>query len=136
MKNHLKSAVLTLIGAFCLNAQIVNQIDANISHSFMIGNNTLPAGAYTFRIVGDSGLSLMRVTDQNGKTIEFRVRTTTADHRPRHSELVFRRYGDTEILTKIFEKGIPDGSRVIETNKQEASLAKQNRAIEHSEEQK
>jgi hypothetical protein len=136
MKNHLKAMVLILVSAFFLNAQIVNRIEANINHSFLIGNNTLPPGQYTFRMVPESELALMTVTDQNGKTIEFRVHATTANHSPRHSELVFRKYGDTEILTKIFEKGLPDGSEVVETNKQEASLAKQGRAIEHSEEQK
>jgi hypothetical protein len=136
MKNHLKAAMLIGISAFFLNAQIVNRIEANVSHSFMIGNNTLPAGQYTFRMVPESDLALMTVTDQNGKSVEFRVRAATAGHTPRHSELVFRKYGDTEILIKIFERGLPDGSEVIETNKQEAVLAKQGRAIEHSEEQK
>jgi hypothetical protein len=132
----MRSTLLILASAFLLNAQIVNRIEANISHSFIIGNNTLPPGQYTFRMVPESDLSLMTVTDQNGKSIEFRVRAATMDHSPRHSELVFRKYGDTEILTKIFEKGLPDGSAVVETNKEEASLAKQGKAIEHSEEQK
>jgi hypothetical protein len=145
MKNHLKTLASVLVsllfvsaGAPWLNAQIMNPIRAHVEHSFIIGNTTLPPGEYTFRMMQDSELSVMTATSENDKTtVEFIVRETTADHTPTHSELAFRKYGNTEFLSKIFEGGSKSGAEVTETSRQEARLAKQmQHATEHSEEQK
>jgi hypothetical protein len=135
MKSYLGTLAVVLASASFAHAQITDDIKANITHTFMIGNQTLPPGSYTFHMVQASNLSLMRVTGKDGKTDEFTVRATTMTHSPRHSELIFRKYGDTEILVKVFERGQTDGAEVAEIPKQEASLAKQGRAVEHSEEQ-
>jgi len=124
-------------GALSLNAQITNPIQAHINHTFVIGDKTLPPGDYTFRMEKSSGLNVMRVENQRGDNIaQFEVRETTADHRPRHSELVFRKFGDTEFLSKIFEGGSKTGSELTETSKQEARMVSQGQhALEHTEEQ-
>jgi len=79
----------------------------------------------------------MRVENQRGDNVaQFEVREATANHRPAHSELVFRRYGNTEFLSKIFEGGSRTGSELTETSKQEASMVSQGQhAMEHTEEQ-
>lgn len=125
-------------GALFLNAQITNAIQARIDHSFVIGDKVLPAGDYTFRMEKNSGLNVMRVENQRGDNVaQFEVRETTANHRPAHSELVFRRYGNTEFLRKIFEGGSKTGSELTETSKQEASMASAGQhALEHTEEQR
>jgi len=125
-------------GAQALNAQIVDTIHARVGHSFVIGDQTLPPGEYTFRVTTNPDQSLMTAISENGKTsAQFLVRQSVDKHRPNHSELVFRRYGNTEFLSKIFEVGSKDGVAVIESSKQEAHLINEGQqALEHSEEQK
>ena len=125
-------------GASRLNAQIINEIRAHIDHSFIIGDTTLPPGDYAFRMIQDSDLSAMNVTSENDKIgEEFIVRDTVGDHTPTHTEIVFRKYGNTEFLSKIFEAGSKSGVEVTETSRQEARFVKQHqRAMEHTEVQK
>jgi hypothetical protein len=125
-------------GASGLNAQITNAIQAHMDHTFIIGDTTLPPGDYTFRMMHNSDLSVMTATNANDKTsVEFIVRQTVADHNPRHSELVFRKYGNTEFLSKLFEKGSKIGAELTETNREEARVAKNGlHGMEHTEEQK
>ena len=109
MTSHLKTlapVLLLAFGAPWLNAQITNDVKAHVEHSFMIGNTTLPPGDYTFHMVQDSNLSLMRATNDGTKaSVEFVIRQTVDKHRPAHSELVFRKYGNVEVLHKVFERG-------------------------------
>jgi len=145
MKSTVRTLALTAVSLFLVTAgapwlksQITNDIRAHVDHSFMIGDKTLPPGDYTFRMMQGTDLSVMSVMDSNGKGIaEFGVRATIDNHRPKHSELVFRRYGNTEFLNKIFEVGSKTGVQLTETSKQEASLVEQGQhAMEHSEEQR
>jgi hypothetical protein len=143
----MKSCVKTLVffgvlflvtGASWLNAQVTNAVRAHINHSFVIGNTTYPPGDYTFRVVQDSDLSIMNVEGNNNKiNSEFLVRQAMDDHTPRHTEVLFRKYGNTEFLSKIFESGSKSGEEVTETSRQEARFVKDGQhPIEHSEEQK
>ena len=123
-------AALVLLGAICTthlaNAQIINQIDADITHAFVIGNTTLPPGKYTFRMLPDSDLSAMTVTSADGKhSVEFLVRESQANHTPQHSELVFACYGQKEFLTRVLEQGSKIGVAVAELSRQELRLQKQ-----------
>jgi hypothetical protein len=144
MKSHLRTLAPVLAGLFFvtagaagLNAQITNPIRAHIGHSFMIGDKTLPPGDYTFRMMDNSDLSVMTVSSDDNKVNEvFNVERAIDNHRPKHSELVFRKFGDTEFLSKIFETGSKSGVELTESRKQEARLASQGqRAVEHMEEQ-
>ncbi|HEV3513626.1 MAG TPA: hypothetical protein VGS05_18090 [Candidatus Sulfotelmatobacter sp.] len=134
----LVSVLFVSAGIPWLNAQIIEAIRAHVDHSFIIGDTTLPPGDYTFRMAQDSDLAVMTATSENDKTnVGFVVRETIADHTPTHSELAFRKYGNTEFLSKIFERGSKSGVEVTETSRQEARLAKQmQHATEHTEEQK
>ena len=145
MKKHLRtlapalaSLLFVAAGAPWLHGQIAEAIRAHVDHSFIIGNTTLPPGEYTFRMMQDSDLEVMTATSERDKTsVDFIVRETTADHTPSHSELVFRKYGSTEFLSKIFEGGSKSGGEVTETSRLEARLAKRmQHATEHTEEQK
>jgi len=80
----------------------------------------------------------MIATNQNGTNVaEFLVRQSVDNQTPNHSEIVFRKYGNTEFLSKIFEVGSKDGVAVMEHSKQEAQLINEGQeALEHIEEQK
>lgn len=142
MTHHLKTSALLLCilaaAATGLNAQVVNDIRAHIDHSFVIENTTLPPGDYVFRPSRSSDLSAMTVSSANDKiNEEFLVREAIDDHTPTHSELVFRKYGDTEFLSKIFENGSKIGLEVTENSRQEARFAQQHQhPSEHTEVQK
>jgi hypothetical protein len=131
------SLPLVTAGAARLHAQITNPIQAHVSHSFVIGDKTLPPGDYTFRVESNTDLGVMEVQSKNGEHVaQFNVRQSVDNHRPRHSELVFRKFGDTEFLSKVYEAGSKNGVSLTETSKQEAQLASTGqRAIEHTEEQ-
>lgn len=119
------------------NAQITNEIRAHLDHSFVIGEKTLPPGEYTFRISQGSNLSEMTARSEDGKNAAtFLVRESIDDQRPAHSELVFRKYGDTEFLSKLYQGGSKIGVSLTETSKQEKEMAKQGQPTEHTEEEK
>jgi len=145
MKSRLRTFAATLVGLIflsagptCSNAQISKGIRAHLVHSFMIGNTLLPPGEYTFRMVDEADFSAMTATSEHYKTsVDSLVKEAKDDHVPSHSQRVFRKYGNTEFLSKIFEAGSKDGAAVTERSKQEARLMEQGQqALEHSEEQK
>lgn len=69
--------------------------------------------------------------------VDFLVGEAVLDDTPRHSQLVFRKYGNKEFLTKVFESGSKNGVELTETSRQEQRLIKQGEhGEEHTEEQK
>ena len=143
MKSHVRTLPPALIiffavaAALTLNAQITNAIQADVDHSFVVGDKTLPPGEYTFRMT-DSDESLMIATSHDGTNFaQFLVRQSIDGHRASHSELVFHKYGDTEFLNKVFQAGSRNGLAVTEPSKREAQLINEGQqALEHSEVQK
>jgi hypothetical protein len=117
------------------NAQIMNDIDATINHSFIVSTKTLPPGKYVFHMNQDSGGMVMTVRSADGKHAdEFMVRASQASTMPAHTELIFNRYGQTEFLQKIYETGSTSGVAITESSKEEKKLAAQGQhPVEHSE---
>lgn len=117
------------------SAQIVNAIDANIPHSFIVSSKTLPPGKYTFRMSQGSSGSIMTVTSADGKsTDEFLVQQAQAQSTPAHTELIFNRYGKKEFLSKVFESGNPAGVGVADVSQEEKQMQAQGqKPITHTE---
>ena len=108
------------------SAQIVNAVDANIPHSFVVSSKTLPPGKYTFRMSQGSAGSVMTVTSADGKSSdEFLVQQAQASSTPAHTELIFNRYGKKEFLSKVFEGGNPAGVGVADVSQEEKQLQAQ-----------
>lgn len=130
-------SVFILVGCTNANAQIDHPITANITHKFVIGNTTLPAGKYMFRMEGNTDLMVMEATNQSNDTsVQFMVRQSTDEHRPSHTELVFRKYGNDEFLSKMYLSGSRAGAAVAEPSRLEERLKKEGqKAAEHTEEQ-
>ncbi len=118
-------------------AQIMNPIEANIQHPFVVNNTTLPPGHYIFRIIGQTDQGAMRVSSVDGKmSSDFLVRASIDEHTPKHSELVFNRYDNREFLSKIYENGVKIGVAVSELSREETDFVKHGRrANAHTEEQ-
>lgn len=126
-----------LVVAPSMHAQITGNIYATMHHSFIVGNATLPPGKYVFRMMPDSQLQVMIVRNtQNETAAEFLVRRAIDSHVPKHTELVFNKYGDKEFLLDIYQTGEKVGVTVLEPSREESRLQKQGQnPTEHTEEQ-
>ncbi len=128
--NIVSNGALLLIAPFLFatasSAQIVNSVDANIPHSFIVSSKTLPPGKYTFRMSQGSSGSAMTVTSADGKSSdEFMVQQAQAPSTPAHTELIFNRYGKNEFLNKVFEGGNAAGVQVTDVSQEEKQLQAQ-----------
>ena len=130
--------VLSLL-AICMSqhvdAQIVGQIDATLSHSFVVSTKTLSPGKYVFRVQDGSNGSIMTASSTDGKNSDdFMVRQSESEQAPAHTELIFRRYGNQEFLSKIYESGNRVGIAVAEPSNLEKKLqANGQQPVEHTE---
>jgi hypothetical protein len=136
----LRVALLALVPLFATqisHAQITNEIQATISHPFVIANTTLPPGKYNFRMLSGTGQSAMIASRADGgTTVEFLVRDAYDSHVPQHTELVFNRYGHKEFLHKIFEGGRRSGVAAVLVSREERRLEKRGEhAFTHTETQ-
>ena len=131
------AGLLLVLAATSAQAQITSEIEVSIHHSFIVGNTTLPPGRYVFRMVPNTDLTIMSATSADGGTsAEFMVRASDDAHTPRHSELIFNKYGNKEYLTHIYETGTKTGVAVTDESRSETRLKKQGQhATEHTEEQ-
>jgi hypothetical protein len=118
-----------------LRAQIMHQVVATIPHKFVVANTTLPSGKYEFRMLRDTDLTVMTCTNAAGDTeVEFLVDQAEAPKTPQSTELIFNRYGNEEILRRIFEAGDKWGVAVAEPSRQELrEEQKGHHPYEHSE---
>ncbi len=141
---HLKTSIFSAVAVSLLflsapfvRGQIIGQVEADIHHRFIVANATLPPGHYTFHMLTDSDLQVMTATSADGNEgIEFLVRRSVDSHMPKHTELIFNRYGNKEFLTHIYVAGDKTGVAVSEPSREEMRLKKQGQSpFEHTEEQ-
>jgi hypothetical protein len=87
-------------------AQIQNQIKVNVPFTFYVGNTELPAGEYTIRRVSDATPDLLELRSTDGKVAVLVLgRPTQSTTTPSKTELVFKKYGNVQILSQIFQAG-------------------------------
>lgn len=129
--------LLISAGSPALHAQITNSIHAHIGHSFIAGESTLPPGDYTFRIERNTDENVMKIQNSAGDNVaQVLVRQSTDKTMPKHSELIFKKYGNEEFLSKVYESGSKAGVAVSEISKQEKQLMQNGQhGSEHTEEQ-
>jgi hypothetical protein len=104
----LKSFVVVMLAVSLVSltaqAQSANQLKANIPFSFVIGNQTLPAGEYTVRYVNqNSGKSALLFKSVDGRTSRIvnmnAAQTSRAEIK---ASLVFNQYGDSYFLSEVW----------------------------------
>lgn len=138
MKKYLISGLAILCflagsGVVTTSAQIDSSetIEANIPYAFVIGNKTLPAGKYTFKVSDDTNLNVFVVRSTDGRTAEFfQTQDVQANETPRRTELVFNKIGDTYFLSQIWLDGSKLGAE-LEKSKAEHQLEAGGRTSEH-----
>ena len=122
-KAFLSLCLLVGLGAIATsNAQIESDatIKANIPHSFVVNNTTLPPGTYTVKVADDYGnLNVLEIRSANGKmNVVFDTEPFNLSRETRQSELVFDKIGDTYFLSRVFLKGDESGNQVIKSRRQ------------------
>jgi hypothetical protein len=114
-------------GAVVANAQGDQPaiIDVNVSHAFVVGNTTLPAGKYEIRRLDDTVTNVSEIRSTNGRTA---VVFETEDAQPRDdqpaskTELVFNKVGNQYFLSQVWVAGSLNG-RELPKSKMEKRLA-------------
>jgi hypothetical protein len=108
--------------ALTSNAQIQSDatIRANISHSFVVNNTTLPAGTYVITVPDTtSDLNVLEIRSTNNKTaVLFDTEPVNATRIMQQSELVFDKIGDTYFLSRVFMSGDEGGNQVLKSKRQ------------------
>jgi hypothetical protein len=108
-------------GASRAQAQIVNDIVADIPFAFHAGSSRFPPGKYTVRVPVDYSTRMMEIVSADGRYAAFfpviDTMTTTVPDKP---ELVFRKYGNDYVLWKVFDMGNSTGVELPPTEDEKA----------------
>jgi hypothetical protein len=82
-------------------AQAVDKMIVNISHEFVVGKTTLPAGKYTINRTNDfnaAELEIFSYENHTGVLVISSVMSPTSEFKP---ALTFTQIGDQQFLSKI-----------------------------------
>lgn len=113
------------------HAQIIGDIEANITFQFHVGDAKLPPGKYVARILDDSDPSVMEISSLDGSTSAlFLVEPIQANSAPGKTELIFNKYGKRYFLARLFDEGNATGSRVV-PSRYEKRIAQEVATEEH-----
>ena len=106
-------------------------IEANITHAFIVGDKTLPAGKYEIRALYDSDPNTFEIRSANGHIgAVFETHSAQANRTPRKTELVFNKFGYSYFLSQIWLEGSDLGNE-LEKTKAEKKLEEGGIASEH-----
>lgn len=115
---------LTLVTAVATtNGQSRGNVRARVPFGFIVGEKMLAAGAYEIVPMGDA-LSIKRVDSKAGA---IRLAMTTSPNEKAPARLVFHRYGNTYLLSEVWEGGDRVGRRLNESRQERAIKREQSR---------
>jgi len=104
-----------------VQAQIVDELEADIPFQFHAGNAKLPAGKYIIRALDNTDLGAMEISTADGSAAALlEVRPTQTKSSPVKSELIFNKYGDRYFLEKLFDEGSSEGSELVESRNEKS----------------
>jgi len=110
-----------LFAAAAADAQGVS-VHADIPFPFVVGRQTLPAGAYDLRSGGASYEILMIQSAEGKKTTPSTTNACGGGTPAQNTELVFHRIGKRYFLSQIEVQGYPEG-RQLPKSRAEAEMA-------------
>lgn len=112
----LSIAMITAVAT--ANAQSSNS-RANVPFDFVVGDSTLPSGAYTVAAVTTDGETLwIRGSEKSVLRL-----TQTASGNADHSKLVFHRYGQRYFLAEVWTD--QDNGRQLSMSKEEKTIQRE-----------
>lgn len=112
-------AVAMITAVASANGQSVNA-KASIPFEFVVGNKTLPSGAYTVKSLTANGEAL-RIRGINSENSVLRM-TTPAENKARQPMLVFHCYGNRYFLAEVWTAS---EGRTLATSKEERAIQKE-----------
>jgi hypothetical protein len=125
-------AILGMLSAMPLVAQIDHGVDFTTSFPFYAGNTKMPAGSYRITQSETEASELLLVESKDGKDAAYIDFVPTQSAEPHaHTDVTFHKYGDTEYLNRIWVEGQQFGMKVDPT-KAELKAALSVDAVEHS----
>ncbi|MFY9939031.1 MAG: hypothetical protein WAK33_19265 [Silvibacterium sp.] len=116
-------AVLTLMSAMPLTAQIVNGLTFKTSFPFYVGYAKMPAGSYTITqsIIDPNTLN---IESADGKySTYFDCEATQTEQPHAKTDVTFNRYGSTDYLNRIWIEGQQSGFQVLPTKAEQKAAA-------------
>jgi hypothetical protein len=116
------------LAAGIANAQSTEPLTFRTPFDFVVGDQLVPAGEYTMRVVSVSGTLSFRSTDGNTNVFIHSVPIERRDAADKY-KLVFHRYGHRYWVSEIWTPGYSTG-RLMMQHPSELLLAK-NGAPEH-----
>ena len=124
------------LGAVAANAQIDSEmtVEANIPHSFVVRDRTLPAGSYTIKVADPNrDLNVLEIRSARGRAaVNFETEGVQPAQTPAKSELIFDKVGDTYFLSEVLVAGDDTGARLRESRMEERLEGKGQTAERHS----
>jgi hypothetical protein len=125
------AAVLLILAALPVQAQIANPMTFKTAFPFYVGNAKMPAGEYRISQpgVGDNLLLIESLTGSHSAFVE--IDPTTADQPHPQSEITFSRYRNIDFLSAVWVQGQKAGMQV-ETSKYEQTVAKSGAPEKHA----
>lgn len=116
--------LLLVMTAVSVHAQSERSKAINIPFNFIVGQKTLPAGAYTIEPNRRDSLNVWLVQSRDGRTSAlFTTISVRASETQEKTKIVFHRYGDQYFLSQIWTPGGNSG-RVLRMPRLERDVAK------------
>jgi hypothetical protein len=113
-RSTLVAAGLVIASAGTASAQLTTTMKFTTTFPFMVGQRTMPAGAYTVTpLEADHALLELR----SGRTAVLML--TEKDNPaagPRQDEVIFSKKGDTYVLREVWDASTATGAEAIETH--------------------
>ena len=94
---------------------IENKLSVKIPFDFIVGEQTLPAGKYTFRhLPGMPDKLAIQSADRQARAVVWSTLTETRQA-PAKTTLVFRNYGDQRFLAEVWVHGDKNGGILVQS---------------------
>ena len=122
-KTAVMMAVLTLMSAIPLTAQIVNGVTLKTSFPFYAGYTKMPAGSYS---ITQSNIdpNTLQIQSADGKYSAYFDAESTQTQQPHaKTEATFNKYGSTEYLNGVWVQGQQSGFRILPTKAEQKAAA-------------
>ena len=128
------AAVLALAPKVFAQTSRPPALPVKVPFEFIVGNKTLPAGAYEFHsllnsVAGKDTIDVLAVRSMDGELYRAIVTHVVGGAQPRHPRVVFTRSGGRVFLSEVWESGKPAGCRLMGRQDQLQTTASENDTV-------
>jgi hypothetical protein len=109
-------SLLLPLSAIYVNAQGPHLIrKVRIPFDFSVRDKTFPAGVYSVTRVNQEKIMLRLSSEDSGEAVNIVTIPVEAKESPRTAKLIFRRYGETNFLSQIWESDEIQGHQLLKS---------------------